>query len=167
VPPSRRDLRCDLTSGDRVVARVIELPDRSERDREIAVRTHARETACDRTGESGCVMTCCRPRIGKPHREMTKRHRHGHTPGAVFDALRHVLRKAKRGLRLLHAIETELELCAREVHVELLTKAGASRGRRQRAGCLPELGLRVIGASIDRAQDRAFDREPRHVERVP
>jgi len=78
-----------------------------------------------------------------------------------------VLGEPERRLRLLDPVEPQLELRARQVHVELLAKAGPAGRDRERARRLTELGLGVIGATVDRAEDRALDREARRVERVP
>jgi hypothetical protein len=167
MTPARRDLARDLTGGRGVVARVLELPDRAESDGEVAMRAHAGEATCGRALKRGGVVARGGARIGEPHRKVSERHRDGDTPGAVLEALGDVLRETERGLRLLHSIETELELRAREVHVELLAKPGPARRDGERARGLTELGLGMIGAAVDRAKDRALDREARRVERVP
>ena len=106
-------------------------------------------------------------RIGEAHRQVTERHRHRDAPGAVLEPLGDVLGEPERGLRLLHAVEPELELRAREVHVELLAEPRPARRDGERARGLPQLGLGVIGAAVYRAEDRPLDREARRVEGVP
>ena len=60
-----------------------------------------------------------------------------------------MLREPQRGLRLLDAVELELELRGAEVEVELLAQARAAGREREGARRVPELGFGVIGAPVD------------------
>ena len=128
----------------RVRARVVEPADRAERDREVPVRAHRGDAARRRAAERGAVVLHRHARIGEAHREVAERHRDGHAPRAVLEPLGDVLGEAQGRRRLLHAVEPQLELRARQVHVELLAEPGAARRGRERARREAELGLGVV-----------------------
>jgi hypothetical protein len=167
VAPAGRELVGDADRLRRVVTPFFEPADAAERDREIAVGGHRRRGAGLRAREGRRVVLRRRARIGEAHREMAKRHRDGGAPREVVEALGDVLREAKRVRRARQAIELDLELRLRDVHVELLAQACTLGRRAERAGRDAELGLGVIGPTVDRGQVRAFDGEPRRVERGP
>ena len=98
---------------------------------------------------------------------MAERHRDRHAPRALLEALGDVLGEPQGARGLLCAPHAQLELRLREVHVELLAQPRAARRDLQRARRLAKLGVGVIGAAVDRRDNRALDREARGVERVP
>ena len=91
MAPAGGDLSGDLAGHRRVVARVLELTDRAERDREVSVGTHRGEPAGRRALERDSVVLGGCARVGEAHREMPQRHRYGHAPGAVLQAFGDVL----------------------------------------------------------------------------